>query len=183
MTPGICANCRSSGAATEDAIPRGPTRIPPAGNYPHKQIARKQRRRDYDFAAVTAALLARSPSRRAKRAETRPAARHGPFKMRSNIPHSATATPPTRVRLSFLSYSRKAYARHRCCSSPLKRYAVSMRARDQQAQKFAETQTTARAGGAAAARSGDCRVRRRHARHGGRNGTPQTRSGAGCRGH
>jgi hypothetical protein len=36
---------------------RGPSRIPPAGNHPQKQIARKQRRRDHDLAAMAATLL------------------------------------------------------------------------------------------------------------------------------
>src|SRR5262249_28259389 len=37
---------------------RGPARIPPAGNHQQKQIAGEQRRRDYDLAAMAAALLA-----------------------------------------------------------------------------------------------------------------------------
>ena len=36
---------------------RGPSRIPPVGNHPQKQIAREQRRRDGDLAAMAAALL------------------------------------------------------------------------------------------------------------------------------
>src|SRR5215831_11061862 len=37
---------------------RTPSRVPPAANHPYKQIVRKQRRRDCDLSAVTAALLA-----------------------------------------------------------------------------------------------------------------------------
>src|SRR5262249_15543081 len=37
---------------------RRPPRVPPTTNYPHKQIAREQRWRDRDLAAMAAALLA-----------------------------------------------------------------------------------------------------------------------------
>src|SRR5262249_43275177 len=57
VTPGICANCCSSGAATEDAIPR-PTAHSTSQKRPARMRNREQRRRDRDLAAMAAALLA-----------------------------------------------------------------------------------------------------------------------------